>query len=352
MAVAVEVRRLRKCFGSGQAPVVDDISFQLPAGGVTALLGPSGGGKTTLLRMIAGLEAPTSGEVIIDERPVNHLPPQQREIGFVFQSYALFQHMNVFENIAFGLKMKGWTKRAIEERVHELVAVTGITGLERRYPSQLSGGQQQRVAFARALAPKPRLLLLDEPFAAVDAQIRKELRLWLRQLHDEIPVTSIFVTHDQQEALELADRVAVIQRGKLEQLGTPQEIYEHPATPFVGCFIGDGNWFRLVVRDDFASVGRWRFSVPSFADGEQVDMLIRPEDVLVHPETDVRERGAFNRGRVVSSVFLGQDMRLDLLLDEGLRVTALLPKESGQSLCTGERVIVGVKGGKWFPVIE
>ncbi|WP_328796948.1 ABC transporter ATP-binding protein [Heliomicrobium gestii] len=347
------MKQLSKSYGKGLPPAVDEVSFKVLDGGITALLGPSGGGKTTLLRLIAGLETPSAGEVHLAGQRVDHLPPQKREIGFVFQNYALFMHMTVFENIAFGLRMKKWTKSAIHDRVNELMGVTGIAGLEMRYPSQLSGGQQQRVAFARALAAKPRLLLLDEPFAAVDAQIRKELRLWLRQLHDEIPVTSLFVTHDQQEALELADQVAVIQQGRLEQLGRPQEIYEHPVTAFVARFMGDANWLSAEVSQGTAVAGEWSFPAPQWPDGTRVDLLIRPEDVEIKlcsgEECDQREVGqSYCLGQVQSLTFLGQGFRVVLRLDNGMLLTALLTNEKGATLQRGHSVLVGVQKGRVF----
>lgn len=233
----VEVRGLNKHFGDFHA--VKDVHFGIEKGHLIGLLGPSGGGKTSILRMLAGLETPDSGEIRFHGELVNALPPQERGIGFVFQNYALFKHMTVFDNIAFGLKVKKTPKSQIKDRVMELVELTGLAGFEKRYPQQLSGGQRQRVAFARALAPEPQLLLLDEPFAAIDAKIRQELRSWLRELIERVGITSIFVTHDQDEAIEVADEIMIINQGRLEQKGTPWDIYKEPKTPFVATFIGE-----------------------------------------------------------------------------------------------------------------
>ncbi|MGF7049819.1 sulfate transport system ATP-binding protein [Paenibacillus sp. DS2015] len=233
----IEVRNLNKHFGDFHA--VKDVSFEIEKGHLIGLLGPSGGGKTSILRMLAGLEDLDSGEIRFHGKLVNALPPQERGIGFVFQNYALFKHMSVFDNIAFGLNVKKMPKAQVKERVMELVELTGLKGFEKRYPHQLSGGQRQRVAFARALAPEPQLLLLDEPFAAIDAKIRQELRTWLRDLIERVGITSIFVTHDQDEAIEVADEIMVINQGRVEQKGTPWDIYKEPKTPFVASFIGE-----------------------------------------------------------------------------------------------------------------
>ena len=232
----VEMKNINKNYGSFQAS--KDVNFSIEKGKLVALLGPSGSGKTTLLRMIAGLEAPDSGDILIDGKRVNDIPASKRGIGFVFQNYALFRYMTVYDNVAFGLELKKMPKKEIKERVTELLKITGLTGMEKRYPNQLSGGQRQRVAFARALAPNPQVLLLDEPFAAIDAKVRTELRLWLREMVTKLGITSIFVTHDQDEAVEVADEIIVTNRGQIEQMGTPNEIYKLPQTPFVASFIG------------------------------------------------------------------------------------------------------------------
>jgi sulfate transport system ATP-binding protein len=234
--MAIDVRNVSKSFNGFQA--LEDVSLSVPDGSLTALLGPSGGGKSTLLRVIAGLEAPDSGDVLFSGESVTTLPAQERGVGFVFQHYAAFKHMTVRDNIAFGLKIRKRPKAEVRERVDELLALVHLGGWADRYPAQLSGGQRQRMALARALAVQPRVLLLDEPFGALDATVRKELRDWLRKLHDEVHVTTIFVTHDQEEALEVAQQVAVINAGRIEQTGTPDDLYEKPANPFVMGFVG------------------------------------------------------------------------------------------------------------------
>src|SRR6185503_3624300 len=226
---------------------VKGVSFSVGEGELLGLLGPSGGGKTTVLRMIAGLEIPTSGDIFIRGERVNDIPVQKRNIGFVFQSYALFKNMTVFKNIAFGLSIKKWGTTEIRDRVRELLKLLDLEGYERRYPHQLSGGQRQRVAIARALAPQPSVLLLDEPFGAVDAKIRQELREWLVTLHNDLNVTTLFVTHDQEEAMEVSNRIIIFSRGNLEQIGTPREVYEEPTNEFVARFIGVLNVLELKV---------------------------------------------------------------------------------------------------------
>ncbi len=288
----VEMRDINKSFGSFQAS--RDISFGVAQGQLAALLGPSGSGKTTILRMIAGLEYPDSGEILIDGRIVNDVPGSQRGIGFVFQNYALFRYMNVRDNIAFGLEVQKKPRAEVDARVRELLALTGLSGLEKRFPGQLSGGQRQRVAFARALAPHPRLLLLDEPFAAIDAKVRQELRQWLKGMITELGITSIFVTHDQEEALEVADSIIVTNRGRVEQIGTPTDIYMKPETAFVTRFVGnspviEGDWrfkgFRKHAPDALAVIR------PEFLDAFKPDnpkyqpLLDAAEDALVEDVT-------------------------------------------------------------------
>lgn len=235
----VELKNIYKSYGDFQAS--KDICFSIEKGKLVALLGPSGSGKTTILRMIAGLEHPDQGEIILDGKIVNDVEASKRGIGFVFQNYALFRYKTVYDNIAFGLSVNRWRKEDIKKRVKELVSLVGLEGLEKRYPSQLSGGQRQRVAFARAIAPKPELLLLDEPFAAVDAKVRQELRTWLREMITKVGITSIFVTHDQDEAIEVADEIIITNRGRIEQIGTPKEVYSQPKRTFVAEFVGQPN---------------------------------------------------------------------------------------------------------------
>lgn len=244
--MSIEIENINKSFGSFTA--LGDVSLQIPSGELVALLGPSGSGKTTLLRIIAGLEAPDSGKILFNGEDTTQSHVRERKVGFVFQHYALFKHMTVFDNVAFGLnvrpKLTRPSKSEIRDKVTELLRLVQLEGLAKRYPGQLSGGQRQRIALARALAVEPQVLLLDEPFGALDAQVRAELRRWLRRLHDEIHVTSVFVTHDQEEALEVADRIVVMNKGRIEQAGTPDQVYEHPANSFVLNFLGNVNLFH------------------------------------------------------------------------------------------------------------
>lgn len=261
----VTLKNINKNYGDFKAS--KDINFSIEKGQLVALLGPSGSGKSTILRMIAGLETPTSGDIFIDGKRVNDLPPSERGIGFVFQNYALFRYMTVYDNIAFGLEIKKWPKNKIKERIDQLLELTELRGFEKRYPNQLSGGQRQRVAFARALAPNPTLLLLDEPFAAIDAKVRQGLRSWLREMIHKLGVTSIFVTHDQDEAVEVADEIIVTNKGRIEQIGTPRQIYQNPETTFVAQFIG-----QSTVIKDF-----WRFHGFGDYKGKYDGAIIRPE---------------------------------------------------------------------------
>jgi len=260
--MSIAVKGVSKRFGDFVA--LDHLSLEVPSGALLALLGPSGSGKTTLLRIIAGLEIADNGTVLYQDADVTDSRVRERNVGFVFQHYALFRHMNVFENIAFGLRIRHWPRARVKERVHELLTLIQLEGLERSLPSQLSGGQRQRVALARALAVEPKVLLLDEPFGALDAKVRQELRQWLRRLHEEIHVTSVFVTHDQEEAFEVADRVVIMNKGCVEQAGTPQEIFEQPANPFVMDFLGNVNVFHGRVHDGRAELGSLNVEYPEY----------------------------------------------------------------------------------------
>jgi len=250
--MSILIKNVSKTFGNFTA--LDNVSLEVPEGALLALLGPSGSGKTTLLRVIAGLEVADSGTVLYQDEDITHHSARERKVGFVFQHYALFRHMTVAENIGYGLKVRKTPKAKIRERVGELLKLIRLEGLQERYPGQLSGGQRQRVALARALAAQPRVLLLDEPFGALDAKVRQELRQWLRRLHEEIHVTSIFVTHDQEEAFEVANRVVVMNEGKIEQIGSPDDVYNHPATPFVYKFLGNVNLFHGRIHDGKAYI--------------------------------------------------------------------------------------------------
>ncbi|AJS59804.1 sulfate/molybdate ABC transporter ATP-binding protein [Paenibacillus sp. IHBB 10380] len=297
----IEVRNLNKHFGDFHA--VKDVSFEIEKGHLIGLLGPSGGGKTSILRMLAGLEDLDSGEIRFHGELVNGLPPQERGIGFVFQNYALFKHMSVFDNIAFGLNVKKMPKAKVKDRVMELVELTGLKGFEKRYPHQLSGGQRQRVAFARALAPEPQLLLLDEPFAAIDAKIRQELRTWLRDLIERVGITSIFVTHDQDEAIEVADEIMVINQGRVEQKGTPWDIYKEPKTPFVASFIGESTVIENAAElKGFEEVGKHG--------GTRA--LIRPEYIEVGHKHEFILASATEQGFVKHLHFRGSEWLVEV----------------------------------------
>jgi sulfate transport system ATP-binding protein len=280
--MGIEVRNIDKRFGNFVA--LQNVSLNFPAGELTALLGPSGCGKTTLLRVIAGLEQPDAGQVLLDGADAAARHVRERQVGFVFQHYALFKHMSVFENIAFGLRVKPAKVRlsdaAIRDKVKQLLELVQLDWLADRYPPQLSGGQRQRIALARALAVEPRVLLLDEPFGALDAKVRKELRRWLRRLHDELHVTSIFVTHDQEEALEVADQVVLMNKGRVEQVGAPDEVYNHPSSPFVYGFLGNVNLFHGRVHEGVLDAGGIVFDAPDHAQAQHAHGVgfVRPHD--------------------------------------------------------------------------
>jgi sulfate transport system ATP-binding protein len=298
----IAARNITKQFGAFVA--LDDVSIEIPDGSLTALLGPSGSGKSTLLRIIAGLERPDRGTVEIGGADQTTAPPQRREIGFVFQHYAAFKHMTVRDNVAFGMKIRKAPRARIDERVGELLEIVGLASYQERYPNQLSGGQRQRMALARALAVEPRVLLLDEPFGALDAKVRADLREWLRRLHDEVHVTTILVTHDQEEAMSVADHIAVMDHGRIEQVGGPRELYDRPANRFVMRFLGP-----------ISQLG---------------DQVVRPHDILV--EVEPRD-GAFE-AQVQRIVHLGFEVRVELALDgqPGERVFAQLTRDEAQQL--------------------
>jgi sulfate/thiosulfate transport system ATP-binding protein len=298
--MAIEAQSVTKRFGDFVA--VDDVSISVPTGSLTALLGPSGSGKSTLLRVISGLEQPDAGCVVIEGSDVTGLPPQRRGIGFVFQHYAAFKHMTVHKNVAFGLEIRRRPRSEIKARVEELLELVQLTGLAKRYPAQLSGGQRQRMALARALAVEPTVLLLDEPFGALDARVRKELRAWLRRLHDEVHVTTVFVTHDQEEAMEIADQIVLMNHGRVEQTGTARDLYEQPANEFVMSFIGPVSHF-----------------------GEE---LVRPHDIDVRREPN----GSAERATVERVVHLGFEVRADLALDDGREVWVQMTRAEAQQL--------------------
>jgi sulfate/thiosulfate transport system ATP-binding protein len=339
--MSIELKAVTKRFGGVSA--VHGVSFAVKEGELVALLGPSGCGKTTVLRMIAGLEMPGSGDIFIRGQRVNDLSVQRRNIGFVFQAYALFRNMTVFDNIAFGLKVKKWRQADREERVGELLRLLELAGLERRYPHQLSGGQRQRVAIARALAPRPSVLLLDEPFGAVDAKIRQELREWLVHLQQDLGLTTLFVTHDQEEAMEIADRIIIFSHGHIEQIGAPREVYESPASEFVARFIGVMNVLDLEVRAEVARAGELEFPAPGCPDGQRLRIGFRPYAVRVSPEPTAHRYRALLR----HTFFLGVMMRLELELPDGLTLRARMTKEDYTRLGLAEAQEVSFDIGQY-----
>lgn len=311
--MGIRVANVSKSFGDFRA--VDDVSVDVDSGSLVALLGPSGSGKSTLLRLIAGLEEADAGRIWITGEEATERSVQERQVGFVFQHFALFKHRNVRRNVAFGLELRRWKPEAIRRRVDELLDLVHLRGYGNRYPSQLSGGQRQRVALARALAVQPRVLLLDEPFSALDAKVRKELRAWLRNLHDEMHVTTVIVTHDQEEAMEVADRIVVMNEGRVEQIGSPAEIYDHPASPFVMSFVGAVNELpsgSLPVRRDAAP--------PLPAEGR---IFVRPHHVQVHASPQPGTVPA----RLRRLTHMGRDLQAELVLDSEEVVVAQFPRE-------------------------
>lgn len=315
--MSIEVKNIHKAFGNFVA--LDNISLDFPTGELVALLGPSGCGKTTLLRIIAGLEQADSGQVLLEGEDASTTHVRERQVGFVFQHYALFKHMTVFDNVAFGMRMKPRAQRPsaakIRDKVHELLNLVQLDWLADRFPAQLSGGQRQRIALARALAVEPRVLLLDEPFGALDAKVRKELRRWLRRLHDELHITSIFVTHDQEEALEVADRVVLMDHGHVEQIGTPEEVYRHPATPFVYSFLGAVNHFHGRTEDGLIHVGEDVLQrqpddfAQTLAQGASVVAFARPHELTILTDAGTIEGVAAKISRILA---FGVTARIEL----------------------------------------
>ena len=335
--MSIVINNVSKQFGNFTA--LKDINLEVPDGKLVALLGPSGSGKSTLLRAIAGLEPPDQGQIIINGKDATHVDIRKRNIGFVFQHYALFKHLTIRQNIAFGLEIRKSPKDKTKEKVEELLSLIQLEGLGNRYPSQLSGGQRQRVALARALAVQPQVLLLDEPFGALDAKVRKELRSWLRKLHDEVHLTSVFVTHDQEEAMEVADEIVVMSNGKVEQVGTAEEIYENPASPFVMSFIGDVN-----VLPRTASL----FNHHTFdsENGVHEDVFVRPHDfeLLTEPD-DTTVAGTIKR-----VIHLGWEIQVEVLLTDNTTVLAYLNREQRLHINpqVGQKVFIKPRTAKVF----
>lgn len=330
--MSIDIRNIAKRFGNFVA--LDDISLSIPTGELVALLGPSGCGKTTLLRIIAGMETADTGQVLFEGAEATHLHVRERQVGFVFQHYALFRHMTVFENVAFGLRVKPRKERPseaeIRKRVMDLLALVQLDWLADRYPSQLSGGQRQRIALARALAVEPKVLLLDEPFGALDTKVRKELRRWLRRLHDEMHISSVFVTHDQEEALEVADRVVVMNQGRIEQMGSPDEVYSNPASPFVYQFLGNVNVFHSRLHGAWAEVAR---EAP--VDAEEAVAFVRPHDIDI--ETTPTAGGL--AAQVAHIQAIGPLVRVELSHEsETVEVELTRERQQVLGLETGQRV--------------
>ncbi len=344
--MSIEIRDISKRFG--ETAVLDHVTLTVESGELLAFLGPSGSGKTTLLRIIAGLEMPDEGEIYFHGESATDKKTKDRGVGFVFQHYALFRHMTVFENVAFGLRVKPrkfrLSESQIREKVHELLKLVQLDWVAGRYPNQLSGGQRQRIALARALAVEPRVLLLDEPFGALDAKVRQELRTWLRRFHDELAITTIFVTHDQEEALEVSDRVVVMNHGRIEQVGTPEQVYHHPATPFVMQFLGHVNLFHCRVEDGKGYFGNVPVSVASETDGSHTPVYIRPHQLTLsraaRSPRDIQAK--IQRVHPAGSV-----IRIHLTTDSGETVQVdLTPLEFQSSrFLKGEMVFVVLRQG-------
>lgn len=345
--MSIEIRHLNKTFANG-FKAVQDVSFKMESGSLMAILGPSGSGKSTLLRMIAGLEIPDSGEILLTGKEATTLSARQRNVGFVFQHYALFKHMTVWDNIAFGMKMRKAPKEEIGPRVSELIKLVQLEGLEKRYPTQLSGGQRQRVAVARALAPHPQVLLLDEPFGALDAKVREELQEWITTLHERSHVSTLFVTHDQQEALAIANHILVMNNGKIEQEGTPLQIFDQPATEFVAQFVGETNYLEAsLTGPELVSWGAFKFSVSGYTVGQKVRIYFRPNDVYVSSSPETLQV----KGKIYKAHFRGPIIELELALEDGKKILAHVPK--GVSLASGfaegRDVFIGITAFHTFP---
>ncbi len=343
--MSIEISNITKSFDSFKA--LSDINLKIETGELVALLGPSGSGKTTLLRIIAGLESSDEGSIVFDGEDNTEKSTQDRKVGFVFQHYALFKHMTVYENIAFGLKVRPSklrpSKEVINKKVHELLELVKMEELAKRYPAQLSGGQRQRIALARALAVEPKVLLLDEPFGALDAKVRKDLRRWLRKLHDEYPITSVFVTHDQEEALDVADRIVILNHGKIEQIGTPEQVYDNPVNPFVYNFLGNVNLFHGRVHNGKVELGSLKLDVPEHAETRDRNVIsyIRPHDIEISLKAQGNE---FIAAEIVFIRAVGPIVNLELKrLDVEEYIEAEISKEIYRKLDLKEKQKIYVR---------
>lgn len=352
--MSVIVEKLTKRFTAGGSPAVSDVSFHAPPGAITTLLGPSGAGKSTILRIIAGLEAPDEGMVKIDGVDSTHLSAQKRGVGVVFQSYALFRHMTVRENIAFGLNVRRQPRAEVEARIDEMLKLVQLEDFGHRYPGQLSGGQRQRVAFARALAIRPKVLLLDEPFGALDTRVRVELREWLHELHVQTGVTTLLVTHDQEEALEISQHVVIMAEGRVAQSGPPADIYDRPTTPFVASFVGGTSVFKGKVREGRAELGSLTVAAPESArDGEAVQAFVRPHDIKLMKtahSNGVNSINTVSSGRVERLKPVGGYVKVLLKLPSGDTVTVEVPRTEFEQLgvVEGDSVQADVRTARVF----
>jgi sulfate transport system ATP-binding protein len=346
--MSVTTTGLTKRFGrAGEAAAASDVSFEAPTGRITSLLGPSGSGKSTVLRLIAGLEEPDAGEIRIDGVDCTRQPARSRGVGFAFQSYALFNHMNVRDNIAFGLKIRKTPRAEIDGRVDELLQLVQLRDYGGRYPSQLSGGQRQRIALARALATNPKVLLLDEPFGALDAKVRVELREWLAEFQKKTGVTTILVTHDQEEALELSEHVVLLQEGKVVQAGSPHDVYDHPSTPFVASFLGGANVLRGQMKNGRVDIGAQAVDGPE--GGVTVQAFVRPHDIRIEKPT-AEPAASVQLAKIVRMMRVGGQVKLTVELGTGDMVTVQMAKTEVDQLGVeqGDRVMVDLKEAKVF----
>jgi sulfate/thiosulfate transport system ATP-binding protein len=349
--VSVVVRNLSKRFGRrGEAAAASSVNLEAPTGRITSLLGPSGSGKSTVLRLIAGLEEPDEGRIEIDGVDCTTVPARARGVGFAFQSYALFDHMTVHDNIGFGLRIRKTARAEIDARVDDLLSLVQLPGYGGRYPSQLSGGQRQRVALARALAIRPKVLLLDEPFGALDTRVRIELREWLSAFQVDTGVTTILVTHDQEEAFELSEHVVLLQDGKVVQAGSPHELYDRPATPFVASFLGGANVLKGQMRDGRADIGSFAMAGPAGAEnGANVQAFVRPQDIRIEKPSEEPVANV-QLARVERMTRIGGNVKLAIRLGTGEAVTVQMAKAEidGLGVEQGDRVMVDLKEAKVF----